>query len=69
MQGFHLGAAAGTQYHLLGFLAVIGSIGYGWSVVEQPEDVLARRGIFTDLLFVANTAHQFRLGLGLQVQL
>jgi hypothetical protein len=69
MQGLHVGAALGIHYELTGFLAAIGSMGYGWSLVEQPESVLSGGGVFTDLVFIDSNAHQFQIGLGLQVHL
>jgi hypothetical protein len=69
MQGLHLGAAAGLQWHLTDFFGVNATFGYGWSVVEQPDDVLSGGGTFTDLTFIENHAHQFRIALGIQVEL
>ena len=69
MQGLHVGVALGIHYELTGFLAAIGSMGYGWSLVEQPESVLSGGGVFTDLVFIDTNAHQFQIGLGLQVHL
>ncbi len=67
VRGIHLGAALGLRAVLEKHFAAFGTLGYSFSHVDKPRNMIDCRCLDTSLAYIANYAHELQGSAGLEV--